>query len=137
MSSRTTAGFWLGVVQGVNVDVQDYVAGRVASGRVRVRGGIIDQPQGFVICFVGALGLGCSNGTEGDEHGDVNGNHIIEESPDNLLNKADGIWRKRRGVVDIFRVLEFGAIDGFIQAWESSCRSLGCVCWNLCSASLM
>ena len=60
------------------MDVQDYVAGRVANGRVRVRGGIIEQPQGFVICFVGALGLGCSDGTKGDNHGDVDGDSIVE-----------------------------------------------------------
>ena len=53
------------------MDMQDHVAGRVANDRVRVRGGIIDQPQDFVICFVGVLGLGCSDGTEGDEHVDV------------------------------------------------------------------
>ena len=58
-------------------------------------GGIFEQPRGFIISFVGALGLGCSNGTESDEHGDVNGDCIVEESTENLLNKADGLWRKR------------------------------------------
>ena len=28
------------------------------------------------------------------------------------MNKTDGLWRKRGGVVKIFRVLHFGAIDG-------------------------
>ena len=94
------------------MDVQCHVTGGVANGCVRVSGGIVDQPQGFVVCFVGALRLGCSNGTEGDKHGDVNIDHIVEESPDNMLDKANGLCRKRRGVVDIFRVLDFGAIDG-------------------------
>ena len=77
VSARTTAGFWLGEVRGVTVDMQDHVAGGVANGCVWVRGCIIEQPQGFVICFVSALGLGCSDGTEGDEHGDVDGNCIV------------------------------------------------------------
>ena len=55
MSAHADAVFWLGEVRGFTVDVQDHVAGRVANGNVRVRGGIIEQPQGFVICFVGAL----------------------------------------------------------------------------------
>ena len=94
------------------MDVQDHVSGEEANGRVRVSGGMVDQPQVFVVCFVGALGLGCSSGTKGDEHGDVDGNHIVEESPNNLLEKVDGLWRKRGGVVEIFNVLDFGAIDG-------------------------
>ena len=92
------------------MDMQDHVSGEVANGRVRVSGGMVDQPQVFVVCFVGALGLGCSSGTKGDEQGDVDGNHIVEESPYNLLEKVDGLWRKRGGVVDIFRVLDFGTI---------------------------
>ena len=94
------------------MDVQDHVAVGVANGRVRVRGGIIEQPQGFFKSFFGALGLVCSYGTEGDEHGDVNGDRIIEESTDNMLNKADSIWWKCGGVFDIVHVLDFGAIGG-------------------------
>ena len=112
MSARATAGFRLGEVRGVTVDVQDHVAGGVANGRVRVSGSIVDQLQGFVLCFVGSLGLGCSNGTEGDKNGDVDGDHIVEESTSNLLYKADDLWRKRGGVVYIVRVMDFGAIDG-------------------------
>ena len=50
--------------------------------------------------------------TEGDEHGDVNGNRISEESTNDMLNKEDCLWRKHRGVVEILRVLEFCAIGG-------------------------
>ena len=28
------------------------------------------------------------------------------------MNKADSLWRKRGGVVEIFHVLDFGAIGG-------------------------
>ena len=34
------------------MDVQDHVAGGVANGRFRVSGGIVDQPQDFVVCFL-------------------------------------------------------------------------------------
>ena len=95
MYARATAGFRLGDVRDITVDVQDHVADGVANGRVWVRGGIIEQLQGFVICFVGDLGLGSNDGTQGDENGDVDGDHIVHEIPDELLNKADGLWRKR------------------------------------------
>ena len=94
------------------MDVQDHVAGRVANSRVRMRGSIIEQPQGFVICVVSALGLGCSNGTEGDEHGDIDSDCILGESPEDLLTKGGqslveawgscqdclrtGLWHHRR-----------------------------------------
>ena len=112
VAARAAAGFRIGEVRGLTVDVQDHVAGGVANVRVRMNGGIVDQQQGFVVCFVSALGLGCSDGTKGDEHGDVNGDRMVEESTENLLEKADGLWWKHGGVVKIFRVLDFGAIDG-------------------------
>ena len=112
VAARAAAGFRLGEVQGVTVDVQYHVAGGVANGRFWVSGGIVEQPQGFVVCFVGALGLGCSDGTEGDEHGDVDGDLIVEESPNNLLEKADGLWRKREGVVNIFRLWHQSPVRG-------------------------
>ena len=91
MSARAAAGFHIGAVQGVTVDVQDHVAGRLANGHVRVIAGIVEEPQGFIVCFVGAMGLGCSDGTKGDEHGDIESNHIVEESSDDLLYKVDGL----------------------------------------------
>ena len=112
VSARADAGFWIGEVRGVTVDVQYHVDGGLANGRIWVCGGIIKQLQGFVICFFCAMGFGCSYGNGGDEHGDVDANRIVEESPNYLLNKADGLWRKRGGVVKIFRVLDSGAIDG-------------------------
>ena len=137
MFARAATGFWLREVQVVTVDVQDHVADGVANSRVRVRGGIIEQTPGFVICFLGALGLGCSDGTKGDKHGDVNGHLIIEESPEDLLNKAGGIWRKRGGFFEISRVLDFGAIGGLRPGVGSILSAFGWVCWNLCSDSSM
>ena len=55
VSARADFCFWLKEVRGVTVDMQDHVAGGVANGRVRVSGNIIDQPQVFVIFFVGDL----------------------------------------------------------------------------------
>ena len=137
MSARATAGFRIGEVQGVTVDVQDCVAGTVANGCIQVTGGIVEKPQGFVVCFVGALGLGCSNGIEGSEHGDVDGNCIVEESPNDLLDKMDSLWRKRVGIVKSFRVLGFGTIDGLRPGVGGILLEFGWVCWNLCSALSM
>ena len=99
-------------VRGLTVDAEDHVSGGVGSGYVRVRGDIIEQPQGFVISFVGYLGLGCSDGTNSYNNGDVDGDRIVEESTNDLLNKVYGIWRKRGGVVDIVHKMDFGAIGG-------------------------
>ena len=112
VSARAAAGFRLREVRGVTLDVQDHAVGGVANGCVRASGGIFDQLQGFVVCFVGALELGCSCGTMGGKHGDVYNNHTVEEIPGNLLYKADSIWRKRGGVVKIVCVLDFGAKNG-------------------------
>ena len=60
------------------MDVHNHVAGGVANGRVQVSGGIIEQPQGFVICFDDDLGLGCSDGTKDNEHSDVDSDRIVE-----------------------------------------------------------
>ena len=112
VSARADVRFRIGEVRGVTLDMQDHVAGGVVNGRVQVSGGIVEQPQGFVVCFFCALGLDCSDRDKGDEHGDVDGNCIVEESPDNLMYMADGLWRKRGGVVEIVCVLDLGAIDG-------------------------
>ena len=112
VSARAAEIFWIGEVQGVTVDVQDHVAIGVANDRIQVCGSIIEQPQGFVICFVGALVLGCSVGTEGDKYGDVDGDRIVEESSKDLLKTGGrylaeargsrqdfprtGLWRHRR-----------------------------------------
>ena len=125
MSARAAAGFWLREVQGVTVDMQDHVADGVANGRVRVCGGIIEQPQGFVICFFGALGLSFSDGTKGNEHGDVDSNCIVEEIPEDLLNKADGVWKNRGGVVEIVRILDFGTIGGMRPGVEGILSAFG------------
>ena len=111
VSARAAAGFRLREVRGVTLDVQDHAVGGVANGCVRASGGIFDQLQGFVVCFVGALELGCSCGTMGGKHGDVYNNHTVEEIPGNLLDKADSLWQKRGKVFEIVRVLDFGAID--------------------------
>ena len=62
--------------------------------------------------FFGALGFGCSNGNEGNEYGDVDGDRIVEESSKDLLKTGGrylaeargsrhdfprtGLWRHRR-----------------------------------------
>ena len=56
--------------------------------------------------------MGCSDETQGNKYGDIDGDCIVEDSTDNLLNKVDGLWRKRGGVIKIIRVLDFGGIGG-------------------------
>ena len=60
MSACVAAGFLLREVGGITVDLQGHVAGGVANGRVWVSGGILLQPQDFIVCFVGELGLCCT-----------------------------------------------------------------------------
>ena len=66
---------------------------RISNGCVQVGDGIVEQPKGFVVGFIGDLGLGGSDGTKGEEHVDVDGNHIVEESTSDLLDNADNIWQ--------------------------------------------
>ena len=57
MSNRASEGFWFGEVRSVTVDVQDHVAGGVANCHVRVCGGIIEQPQGFLFVEISGSGF--------------------------------------------------------------------------------
>ena len=74
------------------MDVQDHLSGGVVNVCIRASGGVVEQPKGFIACFVGALDFCCSIGTKGDKHGDVDSDHIVEESPNNLLYKVEGLW---------------------------------------------
>ena len=75
--------------------------------------------------FCWCPGIGCSDGTKGNEHGDVYGDPIVEEIPYNLLYKADSLWWKRGGVIEIFRVLDVGSIDRLHPGVEDILSAFG------------
>ena len=96
VAAGTASGFWLRKVGGVTVDVQDHVAGVVADGRVWMRGGVIDQPKDGAVGVLGGFGLLGCEGAKSDLHGWVDGNGIIQEGTDDLLDEGDGLRGKDR-----------------------------------------
>ncbi len=61
MATGAAAGFRLGEVTGVAVDVQDHVAGGVLDYGIGIGIGVVEEPEHFGIGFVGGCGLGGSN----------------------------------------------------------------------------
>ena len=59
-SAGTGAGFGLGEVRSVAVDVETHVAGAVLDDSVRMGGSIIEEVNGSFGCSLGAVGLGSS-----------------------------------------------------------------------------
>ena len=76
------------------MDVEDHVAGNVHDGGIWVRGGVVEEPDYFVVSLLSGFGLGGCNGAESDEHGRVDGHGIVEESTGDFLDKVCLFFRK-------------------------------------------
>ncbi len=66
VASSATACFGFGEVRRVAVDVQYHVAGGISNGGMGIGVGIVEEPHGFVVCFVRSLGLCGCDGAKGD-----------------------------------------------------------------------
>ena len=74
--AAASAGF--GKVGGVTVEVQDHVTGAVADGGVGVGRIIIKDPNGCVMVFLHCFQLLGRNGVDGNKHGGVDGDSVVE-----------------------------------------------------------
>ena len=86
VSTSAAAGTRFGEVGGVAVNVEDHDTGGIMDCGVRVRGGLIKQPQGVGVGLFRAFCLLCRNGAEGGEHGGVDRNRIVQDSSENMLD---------------------------------------------------
>ena len=48
---------WIRKIVGVAVYMEDYVTGRIADGRARMGGGVVEEPEDLIIGLLGGLGL--------------------------------------------------------------------------------
>ena len=122
MATGAAAGTRWVKVQGVAVDVYNHVAGSVLNGGVRVGIGVAEEPNGCITGFFGVLRLLGRKGAKGDKHGGINGDGVIKECADYLLQKVDGLWGQQGGVVGVVSVLDFGAIGGGFPGIEGILR---------------
>ena len=75
-NAAASAGF--GKVGGVNLEVQDHVTGAVSDGGVRVGRSIIEDTNGCVMGCLHCLRLLGRDGANGNEHGWVNRDSVVE-----------------------------------------------------------
>ena len=74
--AATSAGF--GQVGGVTLEVHDHVTGAIADGGIGVGRSIIQELNGCVMFFLRCFRLLESNGADGNEHGRVDEDIVIE-----------------------------------------------------------
>ena len=77
----------------VSINVENHVTGMEVNDCIRVRGCIVEESSAGLHGCLCAGSLRGGNGVESFEDGVVNGTSIVEEHPDNLLDKFLG----RRG----------------------------------------
>ena len=85
VSTSAAAGMRSREVGGIAVNLEDHVTDGITDCGVRVRGGVIKQPQGVGVGLFYAFCLLCRNGAEGGEHGGVDRNRIVQESSDDVM----------------------------------------------------
>jgi hypothetical protein len=61
-----------------------------------VRRSIVQQPDGDIVGFGGGLRLSGSDRAEGNEHGRVDSERIVQKGADNTLDEGDILGVKRR-----------------------------------------
>ena len=81
-------------------------------GRVGVGIGVVEEPQGCIVGLFSGLKLLGREGTKGHDHGDINGNGVIEECDNYLLHKVNVLRGQQGGMVGVVGVLDLGAVGG-------------------------
>ena len=78
MAAGAASGFEFGDIRGVTMDVQDYVAGRIADGRISIGRGVVEEPNYLVVGLLGGSSLLRGNGAKCNDHGGIHGNDIVK-----------------------------------------------------------
>ena len=77
---------WPRKIGGVAVDMEDDVTSQIADSCARMGGGIVEEPEDLIIGLLGGLGLLGGNRAKGGKHGRVDGNGLVQQVPDDLLD---------------------------------------------------
>jgi hypothetical protein len=92
------------------MDVEYHVAGNITDGGIRVGVGIVEEPDSCIIGAFGGVGLVGRDGSEGDQHGWIHGNGIVEEHANNLLDKVGCQGCKQGQVIVVLCKLDLGSV---------------------------
>ena len=60
------------------MDMQDHVSGIIADGRIRIRQGVVEEPNDLVVGLLSGSSLLRGNGIKCNEHGGIDGNGIVQ-----------------------------------------------------------
>ena len=78
MAVGTASGFGLRELQGITMDVEDHVDGRILDGRIRIGRGVFEEPNDLVVSLIGGSSFLCGNGFECNENGGIDRNGIVQ-----------------------------------------------------------
>ena len=92
--------------------MEDHITGRIADGRARMGDGVVEEPEDFIIGLLGGLGFLGGDRAEGGKYGRVNGNGVVQQGPDDMLDEGDGLGWQYRRFVRVIGPLDRRAIRG-------------------------
>ena len=96
------------------MDMEDHVTGGIAGGCARMGGVVVEEPEDLIICLLDGLGLLGGDRSEGRKHVWVDGDGVVQQGPDDLLDEGDGLgWQEMR-FVRVIGPLGHRAICGFL-----------------------
>ena len=67
------------------MDMEHHVTGHIMDGGVGLQGIVIKEAKGMKVCVISRLGLVGGQRAEGDKHGGVYCNGLVEQHNDDLL----------------------------------------------------
>ena len=91
--------------------MEAHAAGMIVHDGVGMRGGVIKELSGGLLCGECCSRLFGSDGVESNKHRTGNGSGVEEKTSDNLLDACDLVWREDRRVMVVLSVLDFLAVD--------------------------
>ena len=91
--------------------MEAHASGMVAHDGVGMRGGVIKELSGGLLCGECCSRLFGSDGVDSNKHCAVDGLGVEEKTSDNFLDACDLVWREDRQVMVVLSVLDFLAVD--------------------------
>ena len=91
--------------------MEAHTAGMIAHEGVGMRGGVVKELSGGLLCGECCSRLFGSDGVESNKHCTVNGPFIEEKTSDNLLDACDLVWGEDRQFLIVLSVLDLLAVD--------------------------
>ena len=88
-TGSTAACVFFGEIGGIAVEMENHVTGEIADFGVRVGVRVVKGIDDLVHGVFCRFGLGRGNGPKGNQHGEIDGDHIVEECADYGLDVAD------------------------------------------------